>query len=181
MNRRPMLPLLTVLIALSLAGCASNQNLRSPSETSWQPSSETASDSATANRLWQVFERYEGTPYRYGGTSASGFDCSGFIATAFDEALGRRLPRTTSQMLSAGDVVKRDQLQAGDLVFSASKAKTSMQASTWVVTVSFTHPPLSASPTRHSTVTTGVTVSATQGGLTSRLPAATPRPAHREP
>lgn len=123
MNRRPMLPLLTVLIALSLAGCASNQNLRSPSETSWQPSSETASDSATANRLWQVFERYEGTPYRYGGTSASGFDCSGFIATAFDEALGRRLPRTTSQMLSAGDVVKRDQLQAGDLVFFRIKGK----------------------------------------------------------
>lgn len=123
MNRRPMLPLLTVLIALSLAGCASNQNLRSPSDTSWQPSSETASDSATANRLWQVFERYEGTPYRYGGTSASGFDCSGFIATAFDEALGRQLPRTTSQMLSAGDVVARDQLQAGDLVFFRIKGK----------------------------------------------------------
>lgn len=123
MNKRPMLPLLTVLIALSLAGCASNQNLRSPSDTSWQPSSETTSDSATANRLWQVFERYEGTPYRYGGTSASGFDCSGFIATAFDEALGRQLPRTTSQMLSAGDVVARDQLQAGDLVFFRIKGK----------------------------------------------------------
>ncbi len=122
MNRLPMLPLLTILIALSLAGCASNQNL---SSTTWQPSGEvpTASDSARADRLWQVFDRYEGTPYRYGGTSANGFDCSGFIATAFDEALGRQLPRTTSQMLAAGDVVGRDQLKAGDLVFFRIKGK----------------------------------------------------------
>lgn len=122
MNRRPMLPLLAILIALSLAGCASNQNLPS---TTWQPSGETptASDSARADRLWQVFDRYEGTPYRYGGTSANGFDCSGFIATAFDEALGRQLPRTTSQMLAAGDVVGRDQLKAGDLVFFRIKGK----------------------------------------------------------
>lgn len=122
MNRRPMLPLVTVLIALSLVGCASNQSLRSDSQTVWQPASDTA-DSPTANQLWQVFERYEGTPYRYGGTSAKGFDCSGFIATAFNEALGRQLPRTTSQMLSAGDAVERDQLQAGDLVFFRIKGK----------------------------------------------------------
>ncbi|WP_170979098.1 C40 family peptidase [Marinobacter panjinensis] len=117
-----MLPLLTILVALSLAGCASNQNLPS---TTWQPSGEvpTASDSARADRLWQVFHRYEGTPYRYGGISANGFDCSGFIATAFDEALGRQLPRTTAQMLAAGDVVGRDQLKAGDLVFFRIKGK----------------------------------------------------------
>ncbi|MFN2362374.1 MAG: C40 family peptidase [Marinobacter sp.] len=122
MNRRPLPSLFAILMILALAGCASNQNLDSANETSWQPSAETG-DSATVDRLWQVFERYEGTPYRYGGMSASGFDCSGFIATAFDEALGRQLPRSTSQMLAAGDVVSRDQLQAGDLVFFRIKGK----------------------------------------------------------
>ncbi|MCL7944173.1 NlpC/P60 family protein [Marinobacter sp. ATCH36] len=121
MNQRPMLPLFAILIALSLAGCASNQSMRSATDSDWEPSSKV--DSAKADRLWQVFERYEGTPYRYGGTSASGFDCSGFIATAFDEALGHQLPRTTSQMLSAGDIVARDNLQAGDLVFFRIKGK----------------------------------------------------------
>lgn len=125
MNRCQMLPLLTILIALTLSGCASNQNLRSTDGTTWQPSREpaTAGESAKADRLWQVFERYEGTPYRYGGTSASGFDCSGFIATAFDEALGRQLPRTTSQMLSTGRVVEKEELRAGDLVFFRIKGK----------------------------------------------------------
>ncbi|PXX90365.1 glycoside hydrolase [Marinobacter vulgaris] len=123
MNRRTLVPFLTVFVALSLVGCASNQSLRPATETDWQPPGEVSGDSARAGRLWQVFERYQGTPYRYGGTSASGFDCSGFIATAFDEALGRQLPRTTSQMLAAGDVVERDQLRAGDLVFFRIKGK----------------------------------------------------------
>lgn len=151
MNRRPKLPLLTIIIALGLAGCASNQNLRSTNDTAWQPATEapTASDSAKADRLWQVFERYEGTPYRYGGTSAGGFDCSGFITTAFDEALGQRLPRTTSQMLAAGDSVGRDQLRAGDLVFFRIKGKD-QHAGIYMGDDSFIHSSTSIGVTRSS-------------------------------
>ncbi len=151
MNQRPLLPFLTILIALSLAGCASNQSLSSGNQGTWQPSSKTvtAEESATADRLWQVFERYEGTPYRYGGTSASGFDCSGFIATAFDEALGRQLPRTTSRMLSAGDVVERDQLRAGDLVFFRIKGKD-QHAGIYMGGDSFIHSSTSIGVTRSS-------------------------------
>lgn len=151
MNRRPILPLLTIIIALGLTGCASNQNLRSTNDNTWQPATEapTASDAAKADRLWQVFERYEGTPYRYGGTSASGFDCSGFITTAFDEALGRRLPRTTSQMLAAGDSVGRDQLRAGDLVFFRIKGKD-QHAGIYMGDDSFIHSSTSIGVTRSS-------------------------------
>ena len=84
-------------------------------DTGWKPAQNATPESAAvASSLWRVFERYEGTPYQYGGMSDSGFDCSGFIATAFDEALGRQLPRTTSQMLATGKTVPPDQLQAGD-------------------------------------------------------------------
>lgn len=149
MNRRPVLPILALILALGLAGCASNQSLHSASDTTWRPSSETGGNSATADRLWQVFERYEGTPYRYGGTSASGFDCSGFINRAFDEALGLQLPRSTSQMLSSGDEVERDQLQAGDLVFFRIKGKD-QHAGIYMGGDSFIHSSTSIGVTRSS-------------------------------
>ncbi|MEQ9546139.1 MAG: NlpC/P60 family protein [Marinobacter sp.] len=106
------------LSVLTLAGCASNQQF--PAEHNNEVadfSAEPSQDSAKAEKLWQVFKRYQGAPYRYGGTSANGFDCSGFILTAYQEGLGKQLPRTTSQMLAHGDSVPPDNIEPGDLVF----------------------------------------------------------------
>lgn len=105
-------------ITLLLGGCASNGHLQP--DQSGQPLKlppAGVSESAKAQRLWQVFERYRGTPYEYGGTSADGFDCSGFIRTAYQEGLGRQLPRTTSQMLARGDTVPTGDIEPGDVVF----------------------------------------------------------------
>ena len=150
MNRHLMFPLFTLAITLGLVGCASNQPLQSAQGTDWQrPHSADSGASAVADSLWQVFERYEGTPYRYGGTSASGFDCSGFIATAFDEALGRQLPRTTTQMLASGKAIQPHQLQAGDLVFFRIKSKD-QHAGIYMGGDSFIHSSSSSGVTRSS-------------------------------
>jgi lipoprotein Spr/probable lipoprotein NlpC len=125
MTWRSLLPLLTIAILFGLGGCASNQDLGTSDNHRWQPSDSlfTGSEMAAAQQLWRVFERYEGTPYRYGGTSASGFDCSGFITIAYHEAIGRRLPRTTHQMLAAGQRVPLNNLRTGDLVFFTIKGR----------------------------------------------------------
>ncbi len=60
--------------------------------------------------------RLLGVRYRWGGTSPSGFDCSGFMYYVFQRT-GVTLPRMTYDMYDAGTVVPRDQLQAGDIVF----------------------------------------------------------------
>ena len=57
-----------------------------------------------------------GRPYRYGGADPAGFDCSGLVDYAARSA-GLKVPRTTTEQWRAGSAVKRDALQAGDLVF----------------------------------------------------------------
>jgi murein DD-endopeptidase / murein LD-carboxypeptidase len=68
------------------------------------------------DRLLPVAKKFEGVPYQWGGTSAKGFDCSGFIVTVFKE-LDINLPRTTKGMYGVGESVSKDKLRVGDLVF----------------------------------------------------------------
>ena len=62
-------------------------------------------------------EQWRGVPYRYGGLSENGVDCSGFVYLTFQSRLGMELPRTTHELAEQGEKVARDQLRAGDLVF----------------------------------------------------------------
>ncbi|GAE26251.1 cell wall lytic activity [Halalkalibacter wakoensis JCM 9140] len=57
-----------------------------------------------------------GTPYRFGGTTPSGFDCSGFIRYVFN-GVGIDLPRTSASQYRAGTSVSKSDLEVGDLVF----------------------------------------------------------------
>ncbi|MDQ2679328.1 MAG: C40 family peptidase, partial [Actinomycetota bacterium] len=60
-----------------------------------------------------------GTPYRWGGTTSAGFDCSGLMLWSWAQA-GVSLPRTSGAQRSATQRISYDQLQPGDLVFSGN-------------------------------------------------------------
>jgi cell wall-associated NlpC family hydrolase len=62
---------------------------------------------------------YLGSPYRWGGSSPSGFDCSGFTMYVYSQ-VGISLPHSSSAQYGSGTHVSRSELQPGDLVFFGS-------------------------------------------------------------
>lgn len=67
--------------------------------------------------------RWIGTPYRPGGTSHDGMDCSGFILVVYRNVAGLALPRTTAQQSQCGVSVSRASIAAGDLLFFAEPGR----------------------------------------------------------
>ena len=94
-----------------------------------QPAANTATAPAPAlsSRIQTVLQRalaLLGTPYRWGGTSTDGFDCSGLVGYVFRNALGIELPRVSRDLAKSGEPVSdRSLLSPGDLVFFARHAR----------------------------------------------------------
>lgn len=75
----------------------------------------------TARRAIQAAMNFIGVPYRFGGTTPSGFDCSGFVQYVFAQS-GVYLPRMADEQFMVGHPVSFYSLQPGDLVFFTTYA-----------------------------------------------------------
>ena len=134
---------LLLLTGLILAGCAPKQravddsfafgndyeNLTGPDRSTMTPEERFAYDyrSAAVARMRDegvplsnvhLVERAKtaiGTPYVRGGTSMSGFDCSGFVQWAY-KSVGVSLPRTAREQSVLGTPIDSDEMEAGDIV-----------------------------------------------------------------
>ncbi|GGI06669.1 C40 family peptidase [Egicoccus halophilus] len=76
-----------------------------------------AADGSAGARVLAASERYLGVPYRWGGTSPNGLDCSGFVQRTFGD-LGVKLPRVSVDQSKAGrPIASLAEARPGDLVF----------------------------------------------------------------
>lgn len=94
---------LILITGLLLTACAGNK--------------ESQDEGAVAQQLRSQLNEWKGTPYRYGGTTKQGIDCSAFVQITYRDIFRKDLPRSTEDQARIGNKINKNNLQAGDLVF----------------------------------------------------------------
>lgn len=72
-------------------------------------------------RLREATAAWLGTPYKLGGNTKSGVDCSAFVRAVYDEVYDFELPRTAEEQERLGSKIDRRDLRTGDLIFFRTK------------------------------------------------------------
>lgn len=102
--------------------------------------SSTPERTAPTHSVVDAAEQMLGTPYRYGGTSPDGFDCSGLVYYSYAR-MGQQVPRTTAGLYHASTPHRLDQLQPGDLLFFRLEGKKVSHVAIYIGSRRFIHAP----------------------------------------
>ena len=123
-----------ICLGFLVVGCASN-----PSAPVTDPGS---ADRAAGSALKMV-----GKPYRYGGSTPAGFDCSGLIQYSYKQA-GVSLPRSTDELLRTSQPLRGAHLRRGDLLFFDQEGKKKSHVGIYLGDGKFVHAPSSGKTVR---------------------------------
>ena len=88
----------------------------------------------------ETAQRMLGTPYRSGGGSPRGFDCSGLVSYSYARA-GIALPRTAAEQFAAAKAIGPRELQPGDLVFFKINGRSVSHVGIYIGQGRFVHAP----------------------------------------
>ena len=113
-----------------------------PAVPSEKPSSKPVKDIRDMGEIAaRTAERFVGIPYRWGGENVvDGMDCSGFVRAVYN-LCGLSIPRTSRDQFTAGDLVIKEDLKDGDLVFFGASADTISHVGIYVGNGKFVHAP----------------------------------------
>ncbi|HWL26807.1 MAG TPA: NlpC/P60 family protein [Ureibacillus sp.] len=95
------------------------------------------SNQSTTNKLVDNAKQYLRVPYVWGGTSPSGFDCSGYLKYVFQQSIGINLPRTVAEIYKQGTTVSTPKV--GDLVFYETYKPGASHAGIYIGNRQFIH------------------------------------------
>lgn len=96
------------------------------------------STSEERNLFVKVVKTFLGVPYRLGGSTFKGIDCSALVKKIY-EIFDITLPRTTREQLQSGKAVNRGELEKGDLVFFKTQRASGMHVGIYIGDKQFVH------------------------------------------
>ncbi|MDE2234799.1 MAG: C40 family peptidase [Gammaproteobacteria bacterium] len=126
-------PVVAICLGMLMVGCA-------PWPQRPQPLSPTPAGEQQASRIVRLATAELGVPYRFGGDTPRGFDCSGLVYYVFRHA-GVRVPRTANEQLYASHPVSYRDLQPGDLVFFEIAGDAQLHVGIYIGNGEFIHAP----------------------------------------
>ncbi|WP_245755115.1 C40 family peptidase [Pelosinus propionicus] len=91
-----------------------------------------------AKQITDTAKNYVGVPYKFGGTSPKGFDCSGFVQYVFGQKKVT-LPRAADEQYKVGKAITQKELKQGDLVFFSTYEKGASHCGIYLEQGKFIH------------------------------------------
>lgn len=130
-----------------LSGCAGTPKVESPpaEQKHWDGSGGGAGLRTLGEEVAAFALRLRGTPYRYGGATRAGFDCSGLVFYSHRQ-LGLSVPRTSREQAEGARQIKMSKLRRGDLVFFKIGSRQVNHVGIYVGDHRFVHAPGEGKP-----------------------------------
>jgi len=144
MNKLFIFILIFTLPLFVVSSCSHNAK-HPPSQTKVSTSANQASSlkrNNTGHEIANFAKLQLGKPYRYGGASPKGFDCSGLVHYTHKQ-FGIQTPRTSKQQYKAATPVSANQLELGDIVFFKLTSTNVLHVGIYIGDGQFIHAPKS--------------------------------------